>query len=64
MALGTLILLIIGILIILLGMGTLINPNLARWINLPGGPHLKAIISIIVGIIIIILGLIVPIPMT
>jgi len=35
MALGTVILLIIGILIILLGMGTLINPNLARWINLP-----------------------------
>ena len=33
---------------ILVGMGTLINPTLARWMNLPEGPQLNATLSLLV----------------
>jgi hypothetical protein len=52
---NSIILPILGAIIIFIGIGTLINPNLSRWINLPGEPHLKALVSIIVGIILVIL---------
>lgn len=51
----TILLPILGAIIILFGIASLMNPNLARWINLPGEAHLKAIVSIIVGIVLIIL---------
>ena len=38
----------IDTLLILVGMGILIKPNLARWMNLPGGPQLNASISLLV----------------
>ena len=33
---------------ILVGMGTLITPNLAQWMNLAGGPQLNATLSLLV----------------
>ena len=57
------ILLICGIIVLFFGVVAFINPNMARWINAPGGPRLKAIISMIVGIILIIISLVIDIPM-
>ena len=57
-----LVLTVVGAIVILFGIGAFINPNVARWINAPGGPRLKAVIALITGIIIIIVGLIVEIP--
>jgi len=57
------ILLISGAITILFGMGAFFNPNLAKWINAPGGPRLKATITTIVGIILIIISFIIKIPM-
>ncbi len=54
-------LVIIGFIPLLIGVGTLINPNLARLINLPGNSAVKAIGSIIVGLILISIGLFIPI---
>jgi|GEM_PF-6459406 len=54
-------LVIIGFIPLLLGVGTLIYPNIARFINLPGNTAVKAIGSIIVGIILILIGLFYPI---
>ena len=54
-------LVIIGCIPVLIGVGTLINPNIARFINLPGNAAVKAIGSIIVGLILIIIGLFFPI---
>ena len=51
------ILLIAGAIVILLGVLAFFYPNLARWINAPGGPRLKSIIALIVGIVLIIIGL-------
>jgi hypothetical protein len=53
---------IVGIIAILFGIGAILNPNVARWIRSPGGPRLKAVISIISGIILIIVALIVEFP--
>jgi hypothetical protein len=50
------ILIILGIIIMLLGIGTIFNTNLERFINLPGSPQIKAIISSAVGIFICIAG--------
>lgn len=61
MNIGNTIILIIGAIIILFGIGAFLYPNLSRWINAPGGPKLKAIISIIVGIILILISFIVEI---
>jgi len=52
------ILIIVGLIVLLFGIGTFLNPNFARLINAPGGPRLKAVIAIVVGIIIMILSLI------
>jgi hypothetical protein len=57
------ILLIVGLIVILFGVGAFFYPNLARWINAPGGPRLKALIATIVGIILIIISFIIEIPM-
>lgn len=56
------ILLIIGAIVTLIGIGTFINPNLAKIINAPGGPRLKAIICTVVGLIIIIIGFAISLP--
>ncbi|MFO8078411.1 MAG: hypothetical protein R6U21_07215 [Thermoplasmatota archaeon] len=50
------ILLIVGLIILLIGIGSFINPNIARWINLPGTKQIKAIAATIIGIIMIILS--------
>jgi hypothetical protein len=57
-----LIMAIIGAVVVLFGVGAFLNPNVARWINAPGGPRLKATIALIVGLIIIIIALIVEFP--
>ena len=56
------ILIIVGLIVLLFGIGAFFNPNLARWINGPGGPRLKASIAIIVGIILMILSIIYKVP--
>lgn len=50
------VLIIVGALLTLLGALTIFIPSLSRIINVPGGPRLKAIISIIIGLILIIVG--------
>ena len=58
MEIVNIILLVTGLIVLFFGIGAFLNPNLARWINAPGGPRLKAIIAIIVGIILLIISLI------
>lgn len=57
------ILTIVGVIILLFGLGTFLNPNFARLINVPGGPRLKGAVAAIVGIILIIIALFTEIPM-
>jgi hypothetical protein len=57
------ILLVVGIVVLLFGVGAFLYPNLARWINAPGGPRLKAIIAAIIGIILVVIAFIIEIPM-
>jgi len=52
-----------GLLPLLFGIGAFLNPNLARFINAPGGPRIKAIVSMIIGIVFIIIGLMIDIPL-
>ena len=59
MEIANIILLISGIIAVLFGIGAFLNPNLARWINAPGGPVIKAIVATITGIILIIVGLVI-----
>jgi len=61
MAIPNLILIIVGAIIVLLGIGTLLNPNIERLINLPVGATVKALISLVIGVIIIIMGFVVTI---
>ena len=56
------IMIIVGISVSLLGLAAFFNPNLARWINAPGGPRLKGVIALIIGIIITIIGFVVYVP--
>lgn len=63
MEIVNIILLVTGLIVLFFGIGAFLNPNLARWINAPGGPRLKAIIATIVGIILIIISFIINIPM-
>ncbi len=56
------ILLVSGAIVLLFGIGAFLNPNIARLINAPGGPRLKAIIALIVGIILVIVSFIYEIP--
>jgi len=62
MGITNIILLIVGLIVTLFGIGAFLNPNLARWINAPGSPIIKAIIAMIAGIILIILGFIIQFP--
>jgi hypothetical protein len=62
MGLTNTILIVIGIIVIIIGLATLINPNFSRLINAPGGPRLKATIALIIGAIIIFIGFIIQIP--
>ncbi len=48
-----LILLIIGGFVTLIGIATFIHSNLARFINAPGGPRLKASTASIIGVLLI-----------
>ena len=48
------VLIIVGALLTLLAALTIFIPNLSRIINVPGGPRLKAILSIITGLILIV----------
>jgi len=58
-----LIITIVGVIVLLIGFGAFLNPNIARFINAPGaGPRLKAFIALITGIILILIGLLVNIP--
>lgn len=56
------ILLIVGAIVALIGLTAFFNPNIARIINAPGGPRLKAIIAMIIGVIIIVAGLVIQLP--
>jgi len=49
---------IIGIIVLLIGLGTIIYPSLARLINFPGDDRIKGFAAISVGIIIILVGFI------
>ena len=62
MGLANTILIIIGIIVIIIGLATFINPNFSRLINAPGGPRLKAIIALIAGAILLLVGLIIQLP--
>lgn len=56
------IMVVVGAIVLLFGIGAFFNPNLARWINAPGSPRLKAIIALIIGFIVAIIGLIIEFP--
>jgi hypothetical protein len=63
MEIVNLILIIVGVIAILIGVGAVLNPNIARFINAPGaGPRLKAFIALITGLILILIGFLVNIP--
>ncbi|RLF59247.1 MAG: hypothetical protein DRN27_03145 [Thermoplasmata archaeon] len=53
------ILIIAGIFVLLFGLASLINPNLARFINCPGNAQIKAIMSSILGVVLILIGLLI-----
>ena len=63
MEIANIILIIAGLIVLFFGIGAFLNPNLARWINAPGGPRLKAMIATIIGIILIVIAFIIKIPM-
>ena len=56
MGVANTILIVTGAIVTLIGVLTTFIPNLARIINAPGGPRLKASITIIIGLILIIVG--------
>ena len=62
MGIANTILIVAGVIVALFGIGAFLNPNLARWINAPGTPIIKAIIALVIGIILVIVGLIIEIP--
>jgi hypothetical protein len=60
---ANLILTIVGLIVLLIGIGAFLNPNIARFINAPGaGPRLKASIALITGIVLILIGFFLDIP--
>jgi len=61
MATANTIMLIVGAIVVLFGIGVFLHPNIARWVNAPGGPRLKALIAIIAGVSIIFVGLLIEI---
>ncbi len=62
MEIANTILLIAGVIVLLFGTSAFFNPNVARLINAPGGPRLKAMIAIVVGIILVFVSLVVYLP--
>ena len=56
------ILIVVGVIVIIIGILAFFNPVIARLINFPGGPKIKAIGATIIGIILIIIGYIIEIP--
>lgn len=62
MEITNIILIIVGIVVVLFGVGAFLNPNIARWINAPGTPLIKAIIAIVIGAIICIVGFVIQFP--
>lgn len=63
MELVNIILLIAGIIVIIFGVFAFLNPNFARFINIPfAGPRLKSFIAMIIGIILIAISFLVNIP--
>jgi hypothetical protein len=62
MELANIILIISGIIVALIGVGAILNPNFAKLINAPGGPRIKGMVALIVGLIILIVGLVYQIP--
>ena len=62
MGIANIILLISGVIVVLFGLGAFLNPNLARWINAPGTPIIKAIITMIIGIILIVFSFVIQFP--
>ncbi len=62
MGIANIILLISGAIVVLFGLGAFLNPNLARWINAPGTPIIKAIITMVIGIILLVLSFVIQFP--
>ena len=62
MEITNIILLVSGVIVALFGLAAFFNPNVARWINAPGGPRLKAMIAMVIGVILIIIGLAIKLP--
>ena len=62
MSITNTILIVAGALVILIGLAAFFNPSFTRLINVPGGPKLKAIGSIIIGVVLLIIGLIIKFP--
>ena len=62
MGVTNIILLISGTVVVLFGLGAFLNPNIARWINAPGAPVIKAIIAMVIGVIIIVLSFVIQFP--
>jgi len=62
MSVTNIILLVVGGIVAIFGIAAFFIPSLAKWINAPGGPRLKAIISLVIGIIIIVISYVVPFP--
>ena len=56
---ANIVLLIVGACVTLFGIGAFLHPNLARWINAPGTPIIKAIIAMVIGVILIISGFVI-----
>ena len=57
-----LIVIVVGIIVAIIGVAAILNPNFARIINAPGGPRLKGAIALIIGVIILIVGLVYQLP--
>jgi hypothetical protein len=58
------ILIVVGVIVTLIGILSFFNPVIAKLINFPGGPKLKAVGAMIIGIILLIIGLIIDIPIS
>ena len=57
------ILLLVGIIVLIIGILAFLNPTIARLINAPGGPKMKAIIAAIIGLFFILLALLIEMPL-
>ena len=55
--------LLVGVFTLILGIVSMLNPNLTRFINFPGGPRIKAMVAISTGVLFCILAFIVDLPL-